>query len=171
MNRKEIEAILNESDTDIGGKVTKILNLRGEAMESDKKRYEELESKYNTAVADMDKFKDYDAVLKERDDLRAEKADRAMTDRFNAVVGDRKFVNTFTAEGVRKAFVDATAKPEYEGKTDEEIYTAISDGKEAEWYQGTVRVNMTPSAGRVNLPDPGQAYLDEKYATSKFYEK
>lgn len=170
MKREEIEAILNESDTDIGGKVTKILNLRGEELRADKARYEALETKYNTAVADMGKIKDYDAVLKERDDLLAEKADRAMTDRFNAVVGDRKFLNTFTADGVRKAFVEATANPDYAGKTDEEIYSAISDGKEAEWYQGTVRVNMTPSAGRVNLPDPGQAYLDEKYANSKFYK-
>lgn len=170
MKREEIEAILNDSETDVAGKVNKILNLRGEELKAEKARYEALESKYNTAVADVDKFKDYEAVLKERDTLLAEKAGRAMTDRFKAVVGDRKFLNTFTADGVRKAFVEATANPEYSGKTDEEIYKAISDGKEAEWYQGSVRVNMTPSAGRVNLPDPGQAYLDEKYANSKFYK-
>lgn len=165
MKREEIDSILKNEELDNSGKINAILNLRGSEVNAENKRYTELETKYNDA------FKDYDAVLQERDTLRAEKADRAMSDRFTAVVGGKKFVNTFTADGVKKAFSDALALPENEGKTDEEIYKSLSDGKEAEWYESPVRVRMTPAAGKVDAPNQREAYLDEKYANNPFYKK
>ena len=171
MKREEIDSILKNADLDDGGKIDAILNLRGAEVNAANKRYSDLEGKYNDAVAAGESHKDYDAIKAEVETLRAEKADRAMSDRFTAVVGGKKFVNTFTADGVKKAFSDALALPENEGKTDEEIYASISDGKEAEWYESPVRVRMTPAAGKVDAPNQREAYLDEKYANNPFYKK
>ena len=169
LNRKTITDILNNADLDDPGKVDAILNARGEEISAANARYTALEQQYNDAVAAGAARQDYDAVVQERDTLRAEKADREMTDRFNAVVGTNKFKNTFTADGVRKLFADAVALPENEGKTDADIFASISKDKEAEWYESTVHVSMTPSAGRIVPPDGAKAYVESEFKNNPWY--
>lgn len=168
MNREELDTILNNADLDNGGKIDAILTARGKEMSDADARYAAMKAKYDKAVSDTAYHKDYDVVLQERDTLRAEKADREMSDRFTAVVGENKFKNTFTADGVRKLFSDALALPENEGKTDEDVYASISNGKEAEWYENPVKISMMPSAGRIETPTSFEAYLDEVYANNPF---
>jgi hypothetical protein len=168
MKREEIEAILNDAELDTAAKVDAILNKRGAEVSAEKTRYQALETKYNDAVTAAESYKDYDALKTEVETLRAEKADREMGDRFSTVVDGKKFVNTYTADGVRKAFIDALALPENEGKTDAEVYASISaDGKDAGWYAGTVKFSTTPPSGQVKTPTSFEAYIDELYATTK----
>ena len=171
MNRDDVRAILDNSELDRDAMVIALMELNGADINGWRAKYDTLKTQYQTALSERDSRADYDAIVQERDTLLAEKADRAMTDRFSAVIGGRKFVNTYTADGVRKSFADAVALPENEGKTDEEIYASIADGNEAAWFENPVKVSMTPSAGKIDAPDELTAYMDQKYAGNPFYKK
>ena len=120
----------------------------------------------NTALADLNKANerlatvaDYDAIKseletlragkpaidQELEDLRKYKTGRENGDRFTAVVGDKKFVNDVTREHVFGKFTAAVADPANEGKTDSDIFAAVTDGKDAEWFASKVGIVMTPS--------------------------
>ncbi|MBR2906818.1 MAG: hypothetical protein IKC26_02080 [Clostridia bacterium] len=184
MKRDDIRNILNNADLDLEAKIDAVLNMRGSELgelENARSTIRELEAARSQIDAltkqngelqgTVDSHKDYDDMKNELSILRTEKSDREMTDRFTAVVGTNKFKNTFTSDGVKKAFVDAVALEENQGKTDEEIYKAISEGKESEWYESPYRVSMTPSAGRVDVPTSEDAYFEEKYGKNPFFKK
>lgn len=171
MKREEIDSILKNAELDDSGKIDAILNLRGAEVNAANKRYTDLETRYNEAATKLEDFKDYDAVLQERDTLRAEKAERVMSDRFAAVVGNKKFLNTYTADGVRKAFSDAVALPENEGKTDAEIFAKLEEGKGPEWYGSSVQFSMTPSAGHIETPNDAEDYVSAKHENNPWYGK
>ena len=171
MKREEIDQILNNADLDNAAKIDAILNIRGTEVNAHNARYKQLEDAHNALVASSEAHKDYDAIKAEVETLRAEKADRAMSDRFNAVVGGKKFLNTYTAEGVKKAFVDALALEENKGKTDADVFAVLEKDHESEWYGSSVTVRMTPGAGRINAPGSIDSFLDEKYANNPFYKK
>jgi hypothetical protein len=120
----------------------------------------------NTALADLNKANeklatvaDYDAIKSELETLRAGqpevdkelkelrdyKTGREYGDRFTAVVGDKKFVNDVTREHAFGKFTAAVADPANEGKTDSDIFAAVIEGKDAEWFASKVGIMMTPS--------------------------
>lgn len=129
----------------------------------------------NTALADLNKANeklaavaDYDAIKseletfragqpevdKELKELRDYKTGREYGDRFTAVVGGKKFVNEVTREHVFGKFTAAVADPANEGKTDSDIFAAVTDGKDAEWFKSNVRIEMTPSNPRMDQGQP-----------------
>ena len=171
MKREKIDQILNNADLDNAAKIDAILNIRGEEVNAHNARYKQLEDDYNALVASSEAHKDYDAIKAEVETLRAEKADRAMSDRFNAVVGGKKFLNTYTADGVKKAFVDALALEENKGKTDAEIFAKLEEGKGPEWYGSSVRFSMTPSAGHIETPNNAEDYVSAKHENNPWYGK
>ena len=120
----------------------------------------------NTALADLNKANerlatvaDYDAIKSELETLRAGqpaidqelkelreyKTGRENGDRFTAVVGDKKWINDVTRDHAFGLFTAAVADPANEGKTDSDIFAAVTDGKDAEWFKSNVRIEMTPS--------------------------
>lgn len=128
----------------------------------------------NTALADLNKANeklatvaDYDAIKseletfragrpevdKELKELRDYKTGREYGDRFTAVVGDKKFVNDVTREHVFGKFTAAVADPANEGKTDSDIFAAVTEGKDAEWFASKVRIEMTPSKPTEDVVD------------------
>lgn len=128
----------------------------------------------NTALADLNKANerlatvaDYDAIKseletlragkpaidQELEDLRKYKTGRENGDRFTAVVGDRKFVNDVTRDHAFGLFTAAVDDPANEGKTDSDIFAALTDGKDAEWFKSNVRIEMTPSQPTKDVVD------------------
>jgi hypothetical protein len=171
MKRDEIKSVLENEELDTSAKIDAILNMRKDAVAREERRYNELQQRYDTDTETFNNRADYDAIREERDALLAEKADREFSERFLKVVGGKQFVNSYTADGVKRAFTEALALPDNKGKTDAEIYKTIADGNEAAWFKSSVTLNMTPSAGGIDTADETRAYLDAKYANNPFYKQ
>lgn len=175
MKREDVLAILENQELDNDARVTQILNMRGDEIKGKNDRIKELEGvvtqKDTDYTALTEKYKDYDAILQERDTLVAEKAENAFQERFKNVLGNSKPKNTYTREGLENAFRAEVAKEENAEKTDADIFQTIVGGKEAELFEGTVTVNMTPTNPDVKPLTETQAYLDTVYANNPYYKK
>lgn len=171
MKRDVVKDYINNPDLGVDERVNGILNEHSRAIGAHLSRISDLEAKNQELQGIVDSRQDYESVQNELATLRAEKADREMTDRFNTVVGNKKFKNAFTFDGVKKGFAEAVALEENQGKTDEEIWADYSKDKENEWFDSPYRVSMTPSAGRVNVDDNPQSYIAEKFKNNPWYGK
>ena len=101
---------------------------------------------YDTIKSELETFRaGQPAIDQELQELRDWKKGREYGDRFTAVVGEKKFVNEVTREHVFGKFTAAVADPANEGKTDSDIFAAVTDGKDAEWFASKVGIVMTPS--------------------------
>ena len=101
---------------------------------------------YDTIKSELETFRaGQPAIDQELQELREWKKGREYGDRFTAVVGEKKFVNEVTREHVFGKFTAAVADPANEGKTDSDIFAAVTDGKDAEWFASKVGIVMTPS--------------------------
>lgn len=137
----------------------------------------------NTALADLNKANeklatvaDYDAIKseletfragqpevdKELKELREYKTGRENGDRFAAVVGDKKWVNDVTRDHAFGLFTAAAADPANEGKTDSDIFAAVTEGKDAGWFASKVGIVMTPSHD--TTPQTFESFLEQRYA-------
>lgn len=170
MKREEVLKIINDSELDEKGKLDKIMDLHGAGIESIKKTVDDARALYEARSDYEDLKSQRDNLLAERDNLLAEKNDRVFTDRFTAAVGENKFKNSFTFEGVKQLFKEASDKPENKDKPDSEIFKIITDGKENEYFENPVKISMTPAAGKINLPTNEKAFLDEKFKDSPWYK-
>ena len=95
---------------------------------------QEIESlKDATANADALKLKvaELEKSIQERKDAdEKEKAEAAVTSRFDAVVGEKQFLNDFTRTGVLNEFKAAIADKVNVGKSDSDILTALVKDRE-----------------------------------------
>lgn len=175
MKREDVLKILENPELDNDSKINQILNMRGTEMNESDTRIKNLKdtiSQKETEVAQLtEKYKDYDAILQERDTLVAEKAENAFQDRFNSVLGENKPKNTFTRDGLVNAFRAEIAKEENAEKPDADIFKTIIDGHEAEYFEGKVTVSMTPHNPDVTPPTETKAFLDKMYAGNPYYEQ
>ena len=175
MKREDILAILEDAESDNSAKMQKILDMHGTDLTAKNATIRTLEEAAKTHAdaieAERAKYKDYDAIVQERDALKAEKDTRAFAERFNTVLGNNKPKNDFTKDGLINLFREATAKPENEGKKDDEIFAKIIEGREKELFDAPVRFTMTPTNPAIKTPSETQAYLDEIYAKNPFYKK
>ena len=156
--------------------VDEIMNDHGTVVNAAKNGMTDLQTKVTTLEERLSTVADYDAIKSELEtfragqpaideelkNLREYKQGREYGDRFTAVVGDRNFVNDVTREHVFGKFTAAVADQANEGKTDADIFTAITQGKDAEWFASKVGIVMTPS----NNPEPHtfENYLANRYA-------
>lgn len=171
MKRTEIEAILNNADLDAGARLDQIMTLHGKDATAWQQERATLTQERDDARAKGETFKDYDDIVKERDELKAYKADRESGDRFSAVVGGAKFRNSYTEKGVKADFLNAVNDEANKGKTDEDIYAAIVKGHENEYFEGKVNIIMPkPSDGGAPKSDI-EAYLDQRYKDNPYYKK
>ena len=122
------------------------------------------------AVADYDTIKSeletlragQPAIDQELKELRDWKKSREYGDRFTAAIGDKKWVNDVTREHAFGLFTAAVDDPANEGKTDADIFTSITEGKDAEWFASKVGIVMTPSHD--NPPQTFESFLEQRYA-------
>lgn len=148
---------INEIMTDHGA----VVNAAKNGMTELQEKVADLEGQL-TARADYDTIKSeletlragQPAIDEELTSLREYKRGREYGDRFAAVVGDKKFVNDVTREHVFNKFTAAADDQANEGKTDADIFTAITDGKDAEWFASKVGITITPSNPRTGDGDP-----------------
>ena len=78
--------------------------------------------------AEIDRYKQAEAQRQEAE--KAAQARAALESRFNAVVGDRKFVHDFVRQGVLGEFEKALADKANEGKGDAAIFDGLTRDKD-----------------------------------------
>lgn len=139
--------------------IDEIMNDHGAVVNAAKNGMTELQEKVTTLEGQLAAHADYDAIKSELETLRAGqpaldqelkelreyKTGREYGDRFTAATGDKKWVNDVTREHAFGLFTAAVADPANEGKTDSDIFAAVTDGKDAEWFKSNIRIEMTPS--------------------------
>lgn len=177
MKREELLAIINDSEKTAEEKRDAIMALNGADITRERDKAAKLEERITSLEGDIvtaneaaGKHSDYDAVVKERDELLAEKADRGMQDRFAAVLGGQKPKNEYTKAGLYAAFKEALASEESKDKTDADILAGIVGDKSGELFENPVRISMSGVNPNVNAgTDDVKAYMDEMYKNNPFY--
>lgn len=147
--------------------IDEIMSDHGAVVNAAKNGMTELQGKVTTLEGRLAAVADYDAIKSELDTFRAGqpaidqelkelrdwKKGREYGDRFTAVVGDKKFVNDVTREHAFGLFTAAADDHANEGKTDADIFTSITEGKDAEWFASKVGIVMTPSQPAKDVVD------------------
>lgn len=144
----QIKELLDLNSADIGralGKQKDALDAANEAL-----------SKANNTIAELEKNKgDTEALQKQIDDYKAaddarkaaEKAaqERAeLMERLDAVMGDRKFAHDRLRDVVADDFGKALQDKANRGKSDKDIFDALTDGQNYFANQNAPTVNMPP---------------------------
>ena len=112
------------------------INTEFEALKSSNAGAEEYKAKYEALVADNEAK----AKQAEADRMAKEKAE-GYDKRFDAVVGDKKFSHDAIRADYRRRFEDALADKENEGKSDAEIFHALSKD-DASAFTGVTAVKL-----------------------------
>lgn len=175
MKREEVLAILENAEMDNSAKLQSILNLNGTDINAKNQRIKALEDAAATHATELEternKYKDYDSIVQERDTLKAEKEAKEFEGRFSEAMGKNKPKNDFTKNGLIDLFKSELQKPENQGKQDSEIFANMVKGKETEYFESSVRLNMTPINPAIQKPTNTEAYLDELYKNNPYYKK
>lgn len=176
MKTEELENLLNNADLDTKAKIAEIFKMNGVDVNAEKNKSALLQAELDqlkSKVADNEtKYKDYDKDMEELENFRKEKEEKVVYDRFVAVLGNNKPLNDFTLKGLSNLFKDEVAKND--GRTDEDIFKALTDGKTNELFQGATpppkpTLNM-PGASNPPIPSDTDSYLNEKYKDNPFYQ-
>lgn len=64
------------------------------------------------------------------DETSAQRSREALVERFEGAAGDAKFLNDFTRNGLLTEFLNAVQDEKNVGRSDEEIYTGLVEGRE-----------------------------------------
>lgn len=169
MKRSEIEAILNNAELDNAARLDQIMSIHGVDANTWNQDRANLTRERDEARQAGNAHSDYEQVVKERDELRAYKAEREIGDRFTAVVSGAKFKNAYTEKGVLGDFVNAIGDEKNKGRTDEDIFGEIVKGHESEYFEGRHQIMMPKPQSQQPRSDL-QAYLDEKYKDNPWYK-
>lgn len=170
MKREEIKAIFPDatdeqlkSVMDINGADVEKVKQKVTALEADVKEKKDAYDKLNTeftalkaANASGEDWKTKFEAL-QAENLAKEKqaeADRILhekqekiTNRFNAVVGEKKFAHDAIRAAYLKKFEDALESKDYEGKSDADILHALTKD-DASAFTGVVPVKLVGAAGK-----------------------
>ena len=147
--------------------IDEIMSDHGAVVNAAKNGMTELQGKVTTLEGQLAAHADYDAIKseletfragqpaidKELKELRDWKKGKEYGDRFTAATGDKKWVNDVTREHAFGLFTAAADDPANEGKTDADIFTSITEGKDAEWFASKVGIVMTPSQPTKDVVD------------------
>lgn len=156
--------------------IDEIMNDHGSVVNAAKSGMTDLQGKVTTLEGRLAAVADYDTIKSELETLRAGqpaidqelkelrdwKKGREYGDRFTAATGDKKWVNDVTREHAFGLFTAAADDPANEGKTDADIFTSITEGKDAEWFASKVGIVMTPSHDTPT--QTFESFLEQRYA-------
>lgn len=188
MTREEIKAII-EGITD--EQLKQILDINGadinkakgskadlekqnETLQTELTEAKETIAKLETAGADVEKLQkeinDYKA-LEEKRKQEAEQAtlEQRLTERFNASAGEAKFINDFTRAGLLNEFKAALQDKANEGKSDSDIYSAITKDRDGIFVNPNAPKDI-PGVGIVKTPGNSDEMTDDEFY-SVYYNK
>lgn len=186
MKQDELKGIIPEITKE---QITQILDINTADIGKAKTDYTDLKAKYDDEVktrqgleTDIQKLKDgaEDAaglnkkiadLQKEIDDRKTadEQAvkDKAMADRFGAAIGEKKFLNDFTRNGVLGEFKTALDDKANEGKSDADVFASLIKDREG-LFENPNPIGGTPGVnGKVTLPG---AATNEQLAKMSYEE-
>lgn len=145
MKREELKNIIPEITDD---QIDAILNLRSVEIGKSNKEVSDLKeqveklnkdiAEYRVQIADLEKssgdteelnkkIKELQDAIDAREEADKEaKAEKALSDRFDALHGDKKYINDFTRNGVFAEFKAALDADEHKGKSDADIFATLT---------------------------------------------
>lgn len=144
MKRENLKSIIPDITEE---QIDAVLNLRSSEIERTNKEIEDLKTqieakgneidRYKTTVAELEKangdseelnrrIQELQATIEEHEEAdRQAAAEKALNDRFGAVLGENEFINDFTYNGIYSEFRTALEAEGNKGKSDADIYAAI----------------------------------------------
>lgn len=173
MKRDEIKAIFPDATDD---QITTLLNKHGAELEGWKTQYNtandaltELQNKGNIddVRAELETYKK--KVTEYEQNAQKAAAEAALAQRFASAHGGKKFVNSYTEQGLLGAFKAEIEKPENQGKADADIYSAITKDR-TDLYVNERQNPDVPGGGSAEPPKNAEAYIADKYKDNPFYK-
>lgn len=163
--------------------IDSIMAEHGKAVNAAREGMNTLQQTIAEQTAQLQRYADYDDVVRERDELRTSSESyneelvqlreyrdtREYGDRMTTALGEKQFVNEVTRNHVFGEFVTAAKNPENAQKTDAEIFQAVVGGHEQEYFKSKFGVKMTPTHSNRSVDDV-KAVQDAKYANNPFYK-
>ena len=160
------ESYTEEIDTKVSAEIGKAFVAKADfnKAKEDLKAVKATVTDYETQIKDLkegaddaeglkDKITDLEKQIADREEAdKKAVADKAMDERFTAVIGENKFINDFTKNGVLNEFKVALEDEANAGKADADIYGAIVKDREG-LFENPNPLSGTPGAnGNVTLP-------------------
>jgi hypothetical protein len=173
MKRDDIKKVFPDATDD---QTRQILDIYGDSTV-------ELRSQIGTLTADLETLRgkgDIDAIIKDRDtwrekaegyeaDARHKAAEAELSKRFAGAHGGKKFVNSYTEQGLLGEFKAEIAKPENQGKAGADIYSALTKDR-TDLYLNERQNPGIPGAGSVTPPKDATSYIADKYKDNPFFK-
>ena len=171
---EQLKSLLDINTADIGKAKGDFDGIKSK-YDAEIKARTDLEAEVKTLKGSTKNATEMEAKLaklqKEIDDrTEAEKQaiiDKAMSERFTGTIGDKKFINEFTQGGVLNEFKAALADKANQGKSDADIFAAITKDREG-LFSNPNPITTTPGAGGSGAL-PGAA-TNEQLAKMSFDE-
>lgn len=172
---EQINALLDINSTDIGNAKRKLesdLATANSTIADRDKTIADLEKNTGDTAALQKIIDEYKAADEQRKaDEAAAQARAALETRFNGVLGERKFANDYTRDGVFGEFEKTINADENKGKSDKEIFDALVNDDKG--VKPGIFATMNPGGqmrGMGGTPSGDQAYLDDFYKNNPFYK-
>lgn len=167
-------------DTDSNIKLANLADGKYVDKEKFEKKVTELQTANDTIKQlqgdgiDIEKMKqtiaDYEAKEQKRlDDEKAANELNALKNRFAPLRGDKSFLNEGTENWIFSEFKAALALDKNKGKSDAEIYEAVTKDKNI--YVNPNQRFEAPPTGNKNSPKGNAAYMEKFYADNPYYKK
>lgn len=163
---KELKLVdLNEGEYVSKGKYDKTDNALKEARETIKS-LEANASNTEEIAKELQKYKDAEEARKQAE----EKATRTaqIRNRFDPLKGDNKYLNEGTENWIFSEFEKALSDKQYEGKSDAEVYAAITKDKNI--FINPQEPFKNSPIGRIPASTKGEEYLKNKYNNNPFFK-
>lgn len=148
----------------------KKVNALTEQLSTANSTITDLKSKTDNVDALNQRIKDYEKAEKDRKDAedKAKKTQQLKT-RFDALKGDRTYLNEGTESWMFSEFQKAVADQNNASKSDSEIYENITKDKNI--FTPKNERFKNPSAGNSHHQTSDEAYLAEYYKNNPFFKK
>lgn len=166
---EDISFLLNINSQDIGNALNKQkgeLDTAKNDLAAANNRIRELEAASGDVEALRKKVSEYEEADRKRTEEAKAAAERAeLTERFDAVIGEREFIHDLVRKGVMEDFGAALKDKTYRGKSDTEIFETLT--KDKDYFK-----SMNPP-GNMGKPNNGMNTGDDldKMDDADYYAK
>lgn len=170
---EQINGLLDINSKDIGKHKTAAEKAQSE-LTTAKETISNLEKNQKDAAALQKTIDDYKAAEEKRQaDEKAAKERAERVSRFDKVRGDREFAHDYIHQGVFSDFEKALADEANKGKSDTEIFDALTKDEKGV-KPGLFKAQVGGAGGNMGgmgaTPTGDQAFLQAKYGKNPFFE-
>ncbi len=130
---EQLKSILDLHSQGVGKAKGEVDALKLQLSEAEAKLagYEEATKCLEESQCEAEKMRiKMEELQKVIDETSAERSRDALVERFKGVAGDAKFLNDFTKNGLMTEFLEAVQDEKNVGRSDEEIYNGLVEGRE-----------------------------------------